>query len=681
MTRLASDKGVGTTSLGIDTSLATTLIVGMSYEGADNAPTDSKGGNTWLPLTAAATNGITVARVRLWICSGANLVNKGAGHTFTVPLGYGFIAVEAHDGSWADAGITSSGNNNTPPMTECACGTVTTIEDGSLVFAFNSGANSLSDFSINSPLSISQASPGVASVSFGGVMASGVQTTAGAVSPLFQWTGSGSAVGVAAVLAPAPTPAPDLSAPVATATGATTATASFNTDTPSLGNAYFLVLPAGDSAPADGATLIANGGTLNQVTSGSTTQTRNLTGLTAGVAIRVHMTQTGTTEVVSSASITPSTLAYSGTIAAQTGVQGSAFVFSGANPSTLFSGGIGTTSFALGTGSLTGSGLTINSTTGLPTGTCGTPGTYTLTVRGTDQSTVPQTVDSNSFNIVISASAPSISAQPANQTVTAPNQATFSVTASGAGLSYQWARQPSGGGGFSNISGATNASYTTLATSVTGGVANNGDQYRVTVTNSGGSITSTSATLTVNAAADVTPPTQTGSLVASLIGTTFYTLTWPAGADNVAVTGYEYSLDGGSNWINAGNVLTASITGRTPLTTDQCRVRCYDAAGNRSTPALSTTVNLLVTTVTTEPLENFSGSLLLGLTVKYSWFPGGRIGALTGITPLEGTTISDGTTGVVTINGLPLGAGVLLTCYWGATPDLDAVHYHALTVV
>ena len=96
---------------------------------------------------------------------------------------------------------------------------------------------------------------------------------------------------------------------------------------------------------------------------------------------------------------------------------------------------------------------------------------------------------SNSGSVI--ATAPSITTQPTNQTVTAGQSATFSVTAAGtAPLSYQWQK------GTTAIAGATSASYTTAATTT----ADNGTQYRVVVSNSEGNATSNAATLTVNAA-------------------------------------------------------------------------------------------------------------------------------------------------------------------------------------
>src|SRR3989442_4157977 len=86
--------------------------------------------------------------------------------------------------------------------------------------------------------------------------------------------------------------------------------------------------------------------------------------------------------------------------------------------------------------------------------------------------------------------APYITAQPVNQTVTAGQTATFSVTAAGtAPLAYQWQKNGA------DISGAMAASYTTPVTTT----ADSGEQFRVAVSNSAGSVTSMPATLTVSA--------------------------------------------------------------------------------------------------------------------------------------------------------------------------------------
>ena len=86
---------------------------------------------------------------------------------------------------------------------------------------------------------------------------------------------------------------------------------------------------------------------------------------------------------------------------------------------------------------------------------------------------------------------PTITTQPAMQTVAAGETATFSVTAAGtAPLIYQWQKNST------DISGATSSTYTTPATSS----ADNGALYSVVVFNGAGTATSNQATLTVSAA-------------------------------------------------------------------------------------------------------------------------------------------------------------------------------------
>jgi pimeloyl-ACP methyl ester carboxylesterase len=95
----------------------------------------------------------------------------------------------------------------------------------------------------------------------------------------------------------------------------------------------------------------------------------------------------------------------------------------------------------------------------------------------------------------MSPAVPSINTHPANRTITAPNTATFSVNATGTGpLSYQWQRSTNHGSTWSNVSGATSASYSTGATSI----SMSGYRYRVRLSNSAGSVTSNAAILTVN---------------------------------------------------------------------------------------------------------------------------------------------------------------------------------------
>jgi O-glycosyl hydrolase len=128
--------------------------------------------------------------------------------------------------------------------------------------------------------------------------------------------------------------------------------------------------------------------------------------------------------------------------------------------------------------------------------------------------------------------APSITTQPANQTVTAGQTATFSVVATGtAPLSYQWQKNGSA------ISGATAASYTTPATST----SDSGAAFKVVVTNSAGSATSNSATLTVNTA-QVAPSITTQP--ANQTVTAGQTATFSVVATGTAPLSYQWQKNG-----------------------------------------------------------------------------------------------------------------------------------------
>jgi len=150
------------------------------------------------------------------------------------------------------------------------------------------------------------------------------------------------------------------------------------------------------------------------------------------------------------------------------------------------------------------SGLTANTSTGVISGTPASAGTFTLTVSANNAT---GTGAAASVTLTVAAAggggggggggvtAPSITAQPSNQTVTAGTSATFTVAAAGtAPITYQWSK-----GGVA-ISGATTASLTIPSTQVS-----NAGTYNVVLTNAVGSVTSASATLAFTASSSGGP--------------------------------------------------------------------------------------------------------------------------------------------------------------------------------
>jgi hypothetical protein len=114
----------------------------------------------------------------------------------------------------------------------------------------------------------------------------------------------------------------------------------------------------------------------------------------------------------------------------------------------------------------------------------GDAGDYDVVVTGT----CPPAVTSNVAVLIVNTI--SITTQPANQSVCVGSNATFSIVVAGSNPTYQWQVSTSGGP-FTNIGGATNASLTLTAVTL----SMNGNQYRCVVS---GSLNSNAASLTVN---------------------------------------------------------------------------------------------------------------------------------------------------------------------------------------
>jgi O-glycosyl hydrolase len=180
------------------------------------------------------------------------------------------------------------------------------------------------------------------------------------------------------------------------------------------------------------------------------------------------------------------------------------------------------------------------------------------------------------------ATAPSITTQPASRSVTAGATATFSVAASGtAPFTYQWKK------GGTAISGATAASYTTPATTT----ADSGSVFSVVVTNSAGSATSGNATLTVTAAA--TAPAIT-TQPASKSVTAGATATFSVAASGTAPFTYQWTKNGAA----ISGATAASYT--TPATTtadsgSTFAVKVTNSAGSATSANATLTVTAAAT--------------------------------------------------------------------------------------
>jgi len=179
-------------------------------------------------------------------------------------------------------------------------------------------------------------------------------------------------------------------------------------------------------------------------------------------------------------------------------------------------------------------------------------------------------------------SPPVITGQPSGLTRCPGTAATFTVTATGAGLTYQWRKNGV------NIPGATNASYT-IASVVPGDAGN----YTVVVAGTCGTVTSNTATLTVNANVAIT--TQPANVTQCQGGNATFT---------VVATGTGLAYQWRKNGVNIGGATSSSLTLNNIIPADAGN---YDVivtgTCNSVTSAQATLVVNLPPAITTQPVN------------------------------------------------------------------------------
>ncbi|HEY2548338.1 MAG TPA: hypothetical protein VGI46_19860, partial [Candidatus Acidoferrum sp.] len=223
--------------------------------------------------------------------------------------------------------------------------------------------------------------------------------------------------------------------------------------------------------------------------------------------------------------------------------------------------------------------------------------------------------------------APTISAQPASQTVTVGQTATFSVTATGtAPFTYQWLKNSA------NITGATGASYTTPATLA----GDSGAKFDVVVSNAAGSATSAVATLTVTAA-DVAPAITTQP--ANQTVTVGQTATFSVAAAGTAPLSYQWQ----KNSATISGATASSYT--TPATVSGDNGAKFDVIVTNAVGSSTSTMATLTVNVAT-------ASNIDVVTYHYDNLRTGQNLNETILTPANVNSTKFGKLGAFTVDGL-----------------------------
>ena len=183
--------------------------------------------------------------------------------------------------------------------------------------------------------------------------------------------------------------------------------------------------------------------------------------------------------------------------------------------------------------------------------------------------------------------APAITTPPASQAVNAGANASFTVVATGTGLTYQWYKDAA-------VIGSATADTLTL----TNVQAADAASYTVKVSNAGGDVTSAAAVLTVNAAA-VAPAitTQPADQTVTAGGSASFTVA----ASGTAPLSYQWKKDN----VDIGGATAATYTITSTVTGDAGGYTVYvsNSAGNATSNAATLTVNAAAgsPSITTQP--------------------------------------------------------------------------------
>lgn len=233
-------------------------------------------------------------------------------------------------------------------------------------------------------------------------------------------------------------------------------------------------------------------------------------------------------------------------------------------------------------------------------------------------------VSSNGANLTVNA-LPFISSQPAAQTICAGSGTTFSVSASGTGISYQW--QVDNGTGYANISDGGVYSGTNTATLTVSGAttAMNSYQYRCAVTGTcAPAAISSAAQLTVHAPVVITSSPANVEICAGV------NATFTVSGSSVPAINYQWqvSTDGGNNWSAiAGETSSSYTVTAVPALLSNNRYRCLLSNTTCTTPVASGAALLTVRVVPTIGLSASPlTSLLPGQSTTLTASPSGSTG-------------------------------------------------------
>ncbi|HMU46316.1 MAG TPA: zinc-dependent metalloprotease family protein [Chitinophagaceae bacterium] len=266
----------------------------------------------------------------------------------------------------------------------------------------------------------------------------------------------------------------------------------------------------------------------------------------------------------------------------------------------------------------------------------------------------PPAATSNAAILTVSSSI-TITSNPSNSTICEATNTSFTVAASGSGLTYQWQVSTNGGGSWSDISnGGVYSGATTATLAITAATPSlNNNQYRCVVSNPPCNPgISTAATLTVNTFPVITVQPQNATVCEGAGNTFSVTATTGVG---VLTYQWQSSTDGGTTYSNIVGATTSTLT--VPATTAGASGFRYRVMVTAGCGTVTSTGAIL--TVNTYPVISLSGiPAVICKSDAALTFSGSPAGTFSG-TGISGTTFTPSAAGVgaVTVTYTATNAG------------------------
>lgn len=274
--------------------------------------------------------------------------------------------------------------------------------------------------------------------------------------------------------------------------------------------------------------------------------------------------------------------------------------------------------------------ITSGATAQTVTYTAGATGNVTLTLLVTNAATCAA---SNTLNIPL-ATTPTVTTQPANQTVCENDSVTFTAAANNSS-SVQWQISTDGGANFNNVPGANNATL-----NITASLAQNGARYRAVFANSCGPINTNAATLTVNPRVSIStqPASQAACVGASV--------TFNVVANGTAPLTYQWRKNGAP--INGATNSSLSLTAVTSADAGSYDVTISSGCGTIMSNAALLTVNAFALAAQNAAFPATGGTSAVDLTATVGQCTWNAVSndswiTITSVTSTSGTAPGSGT--------------------------------------